>query len=113
MLRHTYKHIMHTKTYFYLLLEHIQYRKTNTVQCIKTERDEAASSKAHLSIIVQVRIESHSVVAGRLQVDEWRRVRIVDGKIHIKLETTVSIRCVSWTGHQYLTSNIAHKLLYM
>ena len=83
---------------------------THITKCQKIKRTTAWNwvTIYHLSIIVQVRVEAHSVVAGCLQVNKWRRVWIVNRKIYIKLEAAIGIWRVSWTSHQHLKNTIYH-----
>lgn len=64
----------------------------------------------YLAIIVEIRVEPDSMVAGGFQVDVWRGVGIVLRETHVKLEASVSIGSAAGTCDEDLKagSNRVH-----
>ena len=59
----------------------------------------------YLSVVVKVWVESHSVVARSLQINEWWRIWIVNWKIYIELKASIGIWSVRRSSHQHLINN--------
>jgi len=49
------------------------------------------NAQADLAVVVQVGVEANRLVASCLQVDEWRRLRVVSGKEDVELEAAVVV----------------------
>ena len=58
--------------------------------------------QTHLAVVVEVRVEAHRVAAGRVQVDQHRRVRIVVRKVDVEEEAAVGVGRVGRRGDEHL-----------
>ena len=58
----------------------------------------------YLSIIVEVGVEAHCVVAGGFQVDVGGGVGVVLREVHVKLKRSVGVRGVGRSGDQHLST---------
>ncbi len=56
-------------------------------------------AEANFAIVIQVWIEAYCLIAGCLQVDHGRRVRVVGGKENVKLKTAIGVRSVLGTRY--------------
>ena len=65
-------------------------------------------AEADLAVVVEVGVEAHRAVAGRLQVDERRRVGVVLREVDVELEAAVSVRRVRRASDQHLSRAQPH-----
>ena len=77
--------------FFHITLGYYTHVMHDEVHCV--------SMVTYLAIIVQVRVKPDGVIACRHQIDERRGVRVILRKIHVKLETSVGVRGITWSGN--------------